>query len=163
YYMLALFLTEPELRSPLPPDAPLPTDYTRIFPHSKLARIRRGPTSATVLAGNSTLFSLRKGTAALESVRLATAFFGKGQLVADGNRIVLRQKLEGVYFQPLTPAEMAANDGKVLMAPNGTLAIGQTAERELSEIQNLDTTVTVTESAGRFEVTIEITGTERVP
>ena len=167
-YMLAVFLTEPDLRRPLPPDTPLPTDYARVFPHSKLARIRRGPVSATILADNSTFFSMRKGRAALESIRLASAFFGKGQFVAEelkseGNRLVLRQKLQGVYFQPLTREEMAANGGKVMMAPNGTLAIGQNAPRELSDIQNLETTVTVQENAGRFELAIAITGTERVP
>jgi hypothetical protein len=58
---------------------------------------------------------------------------------------------------------MAVNDGKVLMAPNGTLSTGQKARRKLSEVQNLDTTVTITESGGRFKLAIEITGTEQVP
>jgi hypothetical protein len=167
-YMLLAFLTEPELLQPLPPSAPLPTNYAKVFPHSNLARIRRGDVSATVLAENATIFSMRKGRAALESVRLASAFFGKGQFVADElvaekGRYVLRQKLQGVYFQPLTPEQMAENDGRVQMAPNGTLSTTQKVKRALSDIQTLETVVTVVESAGQFDLAIEITGTANVP
>ncbi|MEO6003487.1 MAG: hypothetical protein ABIZ04_22985 [Opitutus sp.] len=167
-YMLAAFLTEPELLRALPPSSPLPTDYAKVFPYSKLARIRRGPVSATILADNSTLFSMRKGRAALEAVRLASAFFGKGQfigeeLVVEGGKYVLRQKLQGVYFQPLTKEQIAANGGKVLMAPNGTLATNQNEKRAHSDVQSLETVVTVTESQGQFDLTIDIAGTDHVP
>ena len=53
-YMLVAFLTEPELLQPLPPSAPLPADYAKVFPTSNLARIRRGEVSATILAENPT-------------------------------------------------------------------------------------------------------------
>lgn len=167
-YMLLAFLTEPELQQPMPPSAPLPTDFARVFTYSHLARIRRGPVSATVLAENPTVFSMRKGRAALEAVRVASAFFGKGQfigseLVANDGRYSLRQKLQGVYFQPLSPAEMAANDGKVLMAPNGTLATTQKVQRALSNVQLLESVITVTENQGRFELAIEVSGTDNVP
>ncbi|MBL9188224.1 MAG: hypothetical protein JNK23_12135 [Opitutaceae bacterium] len=164
---LATFLLEPEFGRALPPSAPLPTDYAKVFAHSALARIRRGAASGTVLAGNPTLFTFRKGSAALTALRLATAFFGKGQFVGDAlevrdGRYVLRQKLEGPYFQPLTAAQIA--DGEhTRMAPNGTLANDSRARRARSEIQELETVLTVTETAGRFALAIAIRGTAFVP
>ena len=104
------FLDDPSLGRPLPPDAPLPDDFARHFRGSDLVRIRRGPVSATVLGANSCILSFHKGSAALEAVRLASAFFGKGQFVADRfdveeGRYVLTQGLEGPYFQPLCRAD----------------------------------------------------------
>ena len=164
---LAVYLTEPDFARPLPADAPLPTDYAKHFSHSNLARIRRGAASGTVLGGNTTLFSFRKNSAALEAVRLATAFFGKGQFAADtleirDGRYLLRQKLEGPYFQPLTAAQIASGD-HVKMAPNGTLANDSRAARARSDVQSSEATVTITESAGKFSLAISIAGTAEVP
>ena len=164
---LAALLTQPELRRELPADAPLPADYAKVFSHSNLARIRRGAVSGTILAANTTLFSFRQGAAALEAVRLASAFFGKGQFVADSlevrdGRYVLRQKLDGPYFQPLSP-EQIANGEHVRMAPNGTLATDSRAARARSNVQNYEAVVEVTESAGKFALAIAITGTDDVP
>ncbi len=163
----AVWLTEPEIGRPLPPDAPLPTDYAKVYRHSALARIRRGAASGTILAGNTTLFSFRKGAAALEAVRFASAFFGKGQFIGDDlevrdGRYVLRQSLEGPYFQPLTKEQIADGD-HVKMAPNGTLANNSKAFRARSEIQTYQAVVTVTENAGKFDLAIAITGAAHVP
>jgi len=164
---LAAFLTEPELRRALPGDAPLPTDYAKVFAYSGLARIRRGPASGTILANNTTLFSFRKGAAALEAVRFASAFFGKGQFVADtlevrDGRYILRQKLDGPYFQPLSPEQIASGE-QVRMAPNGTLAVDSHAARARSNIQHYEAVVEVTELGGKFTLAIAITGTADVP
>jgi hypothetical protein len=163
---LAVYLTEPEFGQPLPPDAPLPKDYAKVFSYSSLARIRRGNASGTILAGNTTLFSFRKGAAALEAVRFATAFFGKGQFSSDAlevknGRYELRQELDGPYFQPLTREQIA--DGEhVKMAPNGTLA-NHKKWRALSEVQTLKAVVTITEKGGTFDLAFSIRGTEFVP
>lgn len=165
---LPMLLEEPALQRPLPPGTALPTDYAKVFSHSSLARIRRGEVSATILADNPTILSLRKGTAALEAVRLASAFFGKGQFVgeklevADG-RYGLRQTLEGPYFQPLTKALLDADGGRVRMAPNGILADSARALRERTNIQRLESVITVNENSGRFDIAISITGTADVP
>jgi hypothetical protein len=164
---LLAFLHEPGLARALPPDAPLPTDYARVFPHSSLARVRRNGLSATILAGNTTLFSLRRGPAALEAVRLASAFFGKGQFAGDalevqGGRYVLRQALDGPYFQPLSKGQIAGGE-HVKMAPNGTLAPNSKALRARSNVQNLETIVTVSETAGKFRIEFAVTGTAEVP
>lgn len=164
---LAVWLTEPEFGRALPADAPLPTDYARVFAYSSLARIRRGNASGTILGGNTTLFSFRKGGAALEAVRFATAFFGKGQFAGDAlevkdGRYILRQELDGPYFQPLTKEQIA--DGEhVKMAPNGTLANNSKALRARSNVQTLQAVVTITESGGKFELAFSIRGTDHVP
>jgi hypothetical protein len=164
---LGAFLTEPELRRTLPDETPLPTDYAKVFAHSSLARIRRGPASGTILANNTTLFSFRKGAAALEAVRFASAFFGKGQFTADtlevrDGRYILRQKLDGPYFQPLSKEQIASGE-QVRMAPNGTLATDSLAARARSNIQNYEAVVEVSESGGKFTLEIAITGTADVP
>ena len=164
---LAAFLTEPALLRDLPADAPLPTDYAKHFSYSTLARIRRGARSGTILANNTTLFSFRHGAAALEAVRLSTAFFGKGQFNADllevrDGRYVLRQKLDGPYFQPLTPAQIATGD-HTKMAPNGTLANDTRSARARSNVQTQEAVVTLTEANGKFSLEISVGGTDHVP
>jgi hypothetical protein len=164
---LPAFLLEPEFSRPLPASAPLPTDYVKHFSHSQLVRIRRGAASATLLAANTTLFSFHKGAAALEALRFATSFFGKGQFTADtlevrDGRYILRQTLEGPYFQPLTAAQIAHGD-HTKMAPNGTLATNSKALRQQSQIQRLEAVVEITETAGRFSLAISLTGTADVP
>jgi hypothetical protein len=162
-----VYLTEPEFARPLPPEAPLPSDYAKVFSYSNLARIRRGSVSGTILAANTTLFSFRKGAAALEAVRLATAFFGKGQFSGDalevkGGRYTLRQELDGPYFQPLTPEQIAAGE-HVKMAPNGTLAPNSKSLRARSNVQTLHAVVMVSEVDGKFDLAFSIQGTEYVP
>lgn len=164
---LMTFLVDPEFGAALPPDSPLPVDYAKVFPHSGLARIRRGNASGTILANNTTLFSFRKGAAALEALRFATAFFGKGQFTADtldvqDGRYVLRQELDGPYFQPLSKEQIAGGE-HTKMAPNGTLAANSKALRTRSNVQTLQAVVTVTEQAGAFQLGFEITGTTGVP
>jgi hypothetical protein len=164
---LSSFLTEPGLLRALPADAPLPTDYAKVFAYSNLARIRRGSASGTILAGNTTLFSFRRGSAALEAVRFASAFFGKGQFTGDtlevrDGRYVLRQKLDGPYFQPLSKEQIAGGE-QVRMAPNGTLATDSRAARTRSNIQVFESVVEITETGGKFELAISITGTDDVP
>lgn len=164
---LAVYLTEPDFGRALPPDAPLPTDYAKLFSHSALARIRRGAASGTILAGNTTVFSFRKGSAALEAVRFASAFFGKGQFQGDtlelkNGKYVMSQELDGPYFQPLSAAQIADGD-HVKMAPNGTLANNSRALRAKSEIQIQKAVVAVTENAGKFDLAISVRGTDHVP
>jgi DNA-binding IclR family transcriptional regulator len=148
---LSAFLLEPELSRPLPPDAALPTDFAKVFAYSSLARIRRGSTSITVLGQNTTLLTYRKGAAVLDALRIATAFFGKGQftsesLVEKNGVYVLRQSLSGPYFQPLSAAQIASGE-HVKMAPNGTLANMGKAIRAESNVQRLTSVITVTEAA----------------
>ena len=164
---LIAFLSEPAFGGELPPSSPLPDRYAKVFPHSSLARIRRGRTSATILADNTTFFSLHKGAAALDAVRLATAFFGKGQfssdtLTVEDGRFILRHVLEGPYYQPLTPQQIAAGD-HIKMAPQGTVTGDRAKFRAVSNVQRMEMTVEITERDGSFGVEFSVVGTPDVP
>ena len=76
---LIYFQEIPELRQALPPREPIPTDYEIFCPLAGFAHIRRGDRSATIVGDDSRFFSFRNGGAVVEAVRLASAFFGKGQ------------------------------------------------------------------------------------
>jgi len=162
---LASFMTVPMLRQPLPPDSPLPTDYVKVFTGSRLARIRRGMMSSTVLAENTTILSFHKGSAVLEVVRFASAFFGKGQFagekleVSDG-RYILRQKLDGPYYQPLMPEQIAQGIPPTLSETTGALAI---KDRRRSNVQVLESVVEVSEKNGKLTLKIDVRGTANVP
>ena len=155
--------------APLPPARPLPTNYERHFPHSDIVRIRRGNVDASIVANNSTLFALHRGAAVLQSLRLASAFFGKGQFQAStldvparsseeaGQRAGgyrLTQQLTGPYVQPLA-ADLLPGDGDWSKMP--------LARRAQSEVQQLTTQITIREAAGRFKIHFVSLGTARVP
>ena len=144
---------------PLPPAGTLPTDYEKLFADSKLARIRRGRLDATVLAENDTLLTYFHGDAALQSVRLASAFFGKGQMVSPtlatkADSYVLAQELTGPYYQPF-PESKIPGDGDWHRMPR--------VQRQKSEIQELASQVTITETDGRLSVAFDVEGTDAVP
>jgi hypothetical protein len=72
----------------------------------------------------------------------------------DGNRYRLRQSLEGPYYQPLKEGTFEGTQedfGK------------QRALREQSEVQALESVITIEEASGTFSVEIEIKGTDNVP
>ena len=154
---LSSLLEYPELSRPLPAGTPLPADFERAFPAVGLARIRRGPLSATlVLGGASRFFALRYGDAVVEGIRFASAFFGKGQFIADtaekrGNSYVFRQVLEAPYYQPLART-----------VTTETWATTR-AQRLQSEVCRLEQSAEVTELARGFRIRIRAEGTRGVP
>jgi hypothetical protein len=156
---LLYMLEDPSLRRPLPDSSPLPEDFARAFTGSDLVRIRRGPVSATILGSNPCVLSFHKGGAVLEAVRLASAFFGKGQfagerLAIENGSYVLTQVLTGPYYQPLPPEARH---------PDGAIVASDRDRRRQSEVQRLVSGVIVRESAGRFTIDVEVSGTDRVP
>jgi hypothetical protein len=155
---LIYFLEIPELRQDLPPRAALPSDYEKFFPLSGFVHIRRGERSATILGGDSRFFSFRNGGAVVEAVRLASAFFGKGQfsapLTRSGRMYRLEQELEGYYLQPLDPGDRRA-DGNWLAMPN--------SHRAHSNVFHLRSRVDVGESEDGIELSLDVGGTDRVP
>jgi hypothetical protein len=146
------------LASP-PPPQPLPDNYEKMFPVLKVARLRRGPISATVLlGGNSRLFALRRGEAVINAVRFAAAFFGKGQFIPTeasrrGESYVFSQSLEGPYFQPFDPPRRI-----------GTEEWDETRRlRKQTEVCRMRYEATLTEAAGGFRLRLRAGGTDDVP
>ena len=156
---LNYFLEDPSLWKELPVTKILPDNYVKAFPYSGLVRIRRGQWDATILSNNASWLTFHKGDAVLQGMRIAASFFGKGQFQSEnirqvGETWVLTKKLEGVYYQPF-PEDKIPPDGDLSKSPK--------SNRPKSNIQYLETTVTISESADGINVDIEMTGTDRVP
>lgn len=114
---------------------------------------------ATILSDNPIFLTFFKGNAALEAVRLSSAFFGKGQfkgqtLERSENSFIMRQKLIGPYYQPLEKEDIP-EDG------NGWQV--SRIKRRQTEVQVQETVVSVSEIDGRIEINIQVSGTEDVP
>jgi hypothetical protein len=180
---LIYFLDEPLLRKPLPEGGAVPSDYVRVFKNSGVARIRRGAASATVyggsdwplgvasgLASNPTFFSLRKGRAVLESVRMGGQFFSEGVfrsegLGVEGERYTLHQRFDVPYYQPL-PRDRRSTRGDYELTPARDVRFWSKLNfprRQMSNVQVLDQKVAVAENRGSFELHFEITGHPHVP
>lgn len=158
-YELAELMLRPELREEKVVRAPLPDNYLRHFRDSDVVRLRRGQLSATIVARSSRFLSARSGGAILEAVRLASAFFGKGQFIAnrlekDGETWVLRQELEAAYYQPFATGEGIPQPDWEKLDRN---------RRQRSHICRLRSEVRLTPIAGGFELAVAIDGTDRVP
>jgi len=156
---LLYLLEDPSLLLPFPKPSTLPSDFVKEFPYSDLVRIRHGDMDATIIAQNPAFFSFYKGNAVLQGVRLAAAFFGKGQfdsemIEKEGDTYVLRKSLEGVYYQPY-PEELLPGDGDWNKMPR--------TNRPLSEIQKCLYEVRIKEKEGGFELSFSISGTDNVP
>jgi len=156
---LPYFLEDRKLEEALPEAAELELSYEKIFAHSSMVRIRRGNVDATILGENSSFFTFFHGKAALQAVRFASAFFGKGQFTSPelkkvGDTYVLSQELWGPYYQP---------HEKENIAPDGDWHKMPRSKRKQSEIQYLKSEVRISEQAGKFKLAFSIQGTERIP
>ena len=159
YGNLGHFLEESTLVNPLPKGGLLPQNYVRHFPFSKMARIRRESVDATILGDNTTFFTFFKGNTALQAIRLASAFFGKGQfqstsLKIENNVYILSQDLIGPYYQP-HHEENIDPDGDWHKMPR--------KYRPQSEIQKLKSIIRISENKGSFTLHFDISGTNHVP
>ncbi len=154
---LSAVLEYPDLLQPLVPSQPLPNDFKKDLPAIGITRIRRGPLSATLLLGGSSrLLTLRFGDAVLEGVRLAAAFFGKGQFIPDaahkrGDEYHLRQSLEAPYYQPL--AEQ--------VTPQTWLE--SRSRRQHSEVCRLELSAEIKETEHGVQLRLQASGTNGVP
>jgi hypothetical protein len=153
------FMENPLLNKTLPPEKPLPTEYTKVFAHSKLARVRHQDKSATILADNFSFFSFHKGDAAIEAIRFASAFFGKAQfsspeLLVEKNTFVLKQKLSAPYYQPF-PTDQIPKDGDWNKMARSL--------RPQSEIQHYLAIITVKKDDNEFELNFDVTGSDNIP
>ncbi|WP_020604350.1 hypothetical protein [Spirosoma spitsbergense] len=158
-YLLDYLLEDPTLWQELPASRPLPTSYVKTYPHSGLVRIRRDTWDGTILSASPVWLTFHKGDAVLQGMRVASSFFGKGQFQTgkidqQGDSWVLTQALDGPYYQPYPPDQIPA-DGDWEKMPR--------TNREQSEVQTLQTTVTISEQNNGLQARITIAGTDGVP
>ncbi len=153
-------LEDPIFERDLPPPTRIPDNYFKRFSHSGIFRIRRGNTDISIIEQNPTFMSFMKGTAVLQSIRLAAAFFGSmGQFVPHdvqliGEKIILTKSETHGYYQPY-PEDERPTDGDWHKMPR--------TYREMSELQTLNYKVEITEDQGKVNVDIHIEGTPYVP
>jgi hypothetical protein len=152
------FMETPELRQELPPREPIPTDYEKYYPHSSFVHIRRGERSATILGDDFRFFSFRNGGAVVEAVRMASAYFGKGQFAGalrhKESTYRMEQQLEGFYYQPLPPEDRR---------PDGNWALMPRSLRAQSNFSHLTSTVEIREVADGCEISLTMEGMNEVP
>lgn len=151
----------PDLLRPLPAVIPVPNRYEKYYRRPDMTRIRKGDFSAAVLhSGNSRFIGFRKGDAAVNAVRFASAFFGKGQFVPERGRIengahVMTQSMEAGYYQPLDPPRKVEADGG---------AWGEARrEREITELCRMEYRAEVRMKDNGLEIAIRAAGTDHVP
>ncbi|MBL8212919.1 MAG: hypothetical protein JNK87_19545 [Bryobacterales bacterium] len=156
---LSALMDYPELLQPLPTPTEPSTNYHQDFKALEISRIRRGHKSATLmLRGDSRFLQIRSGSAVVEAVRFASAFFGRGQFIPrqwgrDGDTYTLRQSLSAPYYQPLDPPHRvkAGEWGEVR------------GERQRTEMNYLEQWATITETEKGFSVSMHATGAVKVP
>jgi hypothetical protein len=156
---LVFYLSDPLMRNDMPSPQPLPLVYEKHFKDSHCARIRDNDTSVTIASCQPGIISVHKKHAILRKIRLASAFFGKGQFEGDkieklGNQYVLKQQLRGLYYQPLP---------KEYQVENGNWDKMDHTKRTESELCELSSTVSVEEKNKIFKVNIKVEGTDNVP
>jgi hypothetical protein len=159
-YMLPYLLEDGSLFGNMTETAPLPTSYHQYFKYSDMVRIREGNVDMSIIMNNTTFFTFFKGEAALEAVRLSSAFFGKGQFQSqqmdkEGDTYVLSSVLEGPYYQPL-PKEKIPAEGEAWGKVPRT-------ERVQSEVQTLRTKIYLTPSGNKARIKILMDGPKNLP
>jgi len=159
-YMLPYFLEDPALLKDLPEGTPIPTSYHTYFKYSDMVRIREGEVDMSVIASNTTFFTYFKGEAALEAVRLSSAFFGKGQfesqqLEKEGDGYILSSTIYGPYYQPLSREKIPGDTDAWSKVPR--------SERVQSEVQTLRTKIYLTQSNGKARIKVSLDGPKNLP
>ncbi|MCA9215672.1 MAG: hypothetical protein KDB27_21550 [Planctomycetales bacterium] len=96
--VLVYLLEFPVMAEDLPPGNALPNEYVKVFPETKMVRIKRNDTTATIFSGsdwhagfgvgsglstNPAFFKMRKGDVVLDSVRMTPHFFNTGFFLAS--------------------------------------------------------------------------------
>ena len=159
-YMLPRFLEDSSLLADLPSPSPIPTSYHIYLKHSDIVRIREGNVDMSIITNNPTFFTYFKGNAALEGMRLSSAFFGKGQfesaqLEKVGDSYILSSTAHGPYYQPLSKDQIPDSAETWRNVPR--------TDRDQSEIQTLLTKITITPKNGKVTIKVSIDGPTHLP
>jgi hypothetical protein len=152
-------IDEPELMQALPAQDTLPEVYLKKFIHSNVVRYRKGLISATVFSDNHNIFSLQKGDAVLDAIRMCAAFFGEGQFKSEsmefeGEDVILKSEVKGRYMQPLSEDDIPGDGDWHKMGPD---------KRNLTGWKHLSTTIRISRKDEGFLHRITAAGTGRVP
>lgn len=180
-WALPFLLEQPALGVDLPTAPALLEEFVVTLPRTAMARVRRGPVSATVYGGSDvgkgfgfgsglatdpTWFTFRRGHAGL-AMRLAPAFFGTGWFYADGLATTetgwrLTQKVQVPYYLPLRPGDRRLGGDYALEADGRFYAHMDFAKRP-KEYRSLTTMIDIQERTGEFALTIDVSGQAGVP
>ena len=154
-WLIHPFIDHPEYRQDTLARAPLPDDFSRVFPVAGVWRVKRGALSATAAADNTVAFALRYGAVDLKAVKIAgtyhsTAFFAADTLAATGDGVRLvhegaKRRLPG-YELPL--------DRPVPVGEFGALW----PLRERWTLPVLDQTLDIREVPGGFDLHLRTDG-----
>jgi len=180
---LFYFLEDDTLQQQLPSALPFEEAYEKLFTTSHLLRIKRQQTTLTLFGGVDwpliiasgrsncpDFFAYRKGKAILKYMRLSSGFFSMGYFYSEGikkegNKYILHKKLAIPYYQPL-PKNKRNSNGDYLLSPSIDDRFWNKmdfANRPVSNVKTLNTTVTLTETNGTVELEFDIKGFSQVP
>lgn len=179
---LVNLLTEPIFGAKLPELAPLPENYQKLFPNSKVVRYRRGDITATInggndaalgfgfasgLAMNPAFFRMNKGKVVLDSVRMTPAFFNTGfffpqELTRIDGGFMLRETRKVPYHLPL-PKDFRRADGQYALTPDGRFYSKLDFPDRPKDYKTLVSTVAIRENNGSFTLDFDVSGYDGVP
>ncbi|MDL2208823.1 hypothetical protein LJB97_04290 [Parabacteroides sp. OttesenSCG-928-O15] len=179
---LVYLLEEPLFGAKLPELKPLPENYVKLFPNSRVVRYRRGDLTATInggndaslgfgfasgLAMNPAFFRVMKGKAVLDSIRMTPAFFNTGffypnEFIPVEGGYMLRETRKVPYHLPL-PEEYRNEDGQYKLTPDGRFYSKMDFPHRPKDYKTIVNTVTIREKNGAFTLDFDISGYENVP
>lgn len=176
------FLEDPLFKQELPEALPLNVQYEKFFKETHLVRFRRDEQTATLFGGtdkpliiasgrssNPNFFTFRKGEAVLKHIRLSTDFFSTGYFRSDGikkegNKYILKQKIDVPYYQPL-PNNKKRKDANYQLSESIDRRFWNKMDfksRPVSQVKTIETTIMIQEAQKGFEIYFETVGTEGV-
>lgn len=179
---LAFCLEDVILKKPLPSPKQPSVNFVKAFPTTNLVRIRRNDTTMTIFGGTDkptiigsgrstspNFFSFRKGEAILKYMRFSTDFFSTGYfrsdgLMKEGNKFILKQRLESPYYQPL-PEKLKRADGNYKHAQSTDSRFWNKMDfqnRPQSNIKHIETTISIAEKDGNAELNFKVQGADGV-
>ena len=134
-------------------------NYFHFFQDTDLVRIGSEFQDVSILHDNHVFFTLHKSNAVLQGIRMASAFFGKGQfkshdIQVENETITLAQELEAPYYQPFPPEDITG-DGNWHKMPR--------ENRARSEVQFLESKISISKLKNGFQLEFQILGTDNVP
>lgn len=140
------------------PFAPPFTQYDRVFPESKIARVRRGGFSYTLMEDKANFLYFQSGALTMYMVIYANLCDTRNVIPQSIERAEggyrLRAHAEGWYYLPFYPDKPATSDWWAMDNPH---------TRQRMKGSPLDTAVTVTQAENGIDVRIHTEGIDRLP